>query len=364
MADSIGAFVPLATSALFHYHLNECGVTDLVVYNDCDAFTASTHGQKVALFQMPFPFGADSAFTDTFNHCVAICDSVVVLCSELHGRTVEFIGQNDKSNIVYFVCGALNFDMQYSKVYSWHDWFITTKHFYKYVKPDFLDQLQPYAVKERMFDVLLGTQKPHRNVAHDYILNNNLEDQVVMTYFKSPTLTHKFDDQDTDEWIWPADFTDVKDRDTDWTVKIVDYQGHRMSLSQIIPTQVYNRTAYTIVAETNTDNDWAFFTEKIVKPILARRMFVVLGNRYYLRALRALGFRTFSDIIDESYDNAELDRAQMAMEQVAWLCQQPQDQILARIKPICDHNYNLMMNTDWYDVYFKPHFARILQMRD
>jgi len=83
----------------------------------------------------------------------------------------------------------------------------------------------------------------------------------------------------------------------------------------------------------------------------------VLGNRYYLQALRNLGFRTFDGIIDESYDTAEFSRPEIAMAQLDWLCSQSQADILAKIKPICDHNFDVMMNTDWYAEYFVPPFT-------
>lgn len=355
MSDAIGVFVPQVTDALFHFHFSNCRLIDkIAVYNDYDTFISSQHERKVACFQMPCPFDGD--FDQEVNIFAAICDTVIILCSELHGRIIDFIRRHDQTNISYFICGALNFDMQHSPVHPWHDWFITTKHFYKHIKPEFLNQLNPYEPKERMFDLLLGTKKAHRDVAYNYVKQNNLNDQVIMTYFKSQTITQKFDEHDNDEWIWPEGYTAPKDRDTNWTVTIVDYQGYRMSLSQIIPIQIYNSSVYTLVAETNAENDWVFFTEKIVKPILARRLFIVLGNRYYLKALQDLGFKTFNDIIDESYDTQEFSRADIAMKQLGWLCSQPQQEILDKIKPICDHNYNLMMNTDWYGQYFISKF--------
>ena len=349
-----GVFVTADTDALFHYHLTKCELVDHVqVYNDLDQFIASSHANKIACFQMPFPFRDEfyQYIDDFYDHC----DRIIILCSELHGRTVGFIGKMDREKISYFVCGALNFEMHCSPVHRWHDWFITSKHFYCYIKPDLLDQLKPYDTKPRAFDILLGTRKPHREQAYNYILKHELEDQVVMTYFKQQTMTQKFEQVDTDEWIWPVDYTAEKNKDTNWTVTIVDYHGHRMSLSQIIPINIYNQTAYTLVAETNVENDWCFFTEKIVKPIIARRLFIVLGNRYYLKHLQDLGFQTFNSIIDESYDSIEWSgqRADSALAQLKWLCRQPQEEILAKIKPIVDHNFNLMMSTDWYDVYFK-----------
>ena len=48
------------------------------------------------------------------------------------------------------------------------------------------------------------------------------------------------------------------------------YLGKLVSLSQIIPVDIYNSTAYSVVCETNYDNHYSFYTEKIVKPIIAK----------------------------------------------------------------------------------------------
>ena len=83
--------------------------------------------------------------------------------------------------------------------------------------------------------------------------------------------------------------------------------------------------------------------------MFAQRLFVVFSCKSYLENLRNLGFKTFSNIIDESYD-LEIDdnkRYAMAFEQVKWLCDQPQEEIYEKLKPIAEHNYNLVMSRDW-----------------
>lgn len=51
-------------------------------------------------------------------------------------------------------------------------------------------------------------------------------------------------------------------------------------------------------------HDINFFTEKIFKPVLALRPFIVLANRGYLKSLKELfGFKTFDKFWDESYDD-------------------------------------------------------------
>jgi hypothetical protein len=120
-------------------------------------------------------------------------------------------------------------------------------------------------------------------------------------------------------------------------------------LSQIIPTQVFNDTAYSIIAETDHDNTLSFFSEKTAKPMIYKRLFVAFRGYKFLQNLKSLGFKTFNGIIDESYDLILDDHARYsaAFEQVCWLCNQDQEVIYDRIRDILEHNYNLIMNTDW-----------------
>jgi hypothetical protein len=92
-------------------------------------------------------------------------------------------------------------------------------------------------------------------------------------------------------------------------------------------------------------------------------LFVVFGGKGHLANLRRHGFQTFNTVIDESYDD-ELDdliRWQKAWDQVEWLKGQPQAEILEKIRPIVEHNFAVMMTTDWYGVFrdqFEQDFAR------
>jgi hypothetical protein len=104
-------------------------------------------------------------------------------------------------------------------------------------------------------------------------------------------------DVNSSTWFWEDEGLEVIDTDLKWTVSQVIYYGYKISLSQVVPIKAYNQTAYSVVAETNFADDFVFHTEKIVKPILARRLFIVFGGHQYLKNLRQLGFKTFNNII-------------------------------------------------------------------
>ena len=154
---------------------------------------------------------------------------------------------------------------------------------------------------------------------------------------------------DKSKFQFEMEGTIFPDSEIEYTHTLINYYGYDVSLSQIIPIEIYNQTAYSIIAETNSENYCTFFTEKTVKPILAKRLFIVFSGQYFLQNLRKLGFKTFDGILDESYDlieNPQL-RFDCAFSQIEYLITQPQEEILSLIKPIVEHNQQLMLNTDW-----------------
>ena len=294
-----------------------------------------------AVFHMPYPY--DSSFDSKISHALAVCSQIIILVSELHAESTRFIVNHQHPRIRYFICGAVE---GYPSGY-WMDWFITTCDFYR--STNILDQLNPYRIKPRSFDILLGWSKPHRDFVYNFIINNNnLRDHVIMTYLTDRTKSIE------QQGIWDV----TVPTDTFNTITRINHLGSSATLSQIIPIDVYNSTAYTVVCETNWDNHYSFYTEKIVKPILAKRLFVVFSGQHYLRNLRRLGFKTFDSIIDETYDTVADHnlRFQLACEQIQYLINQPQNKVLDKIKPIVDHNKQVMLETDWYG-----NFARELR---
>jgi len=64
----------------------------------------------------------------------------------------------------------------------------------------------------------------------------------------------------------------------------------------------YTKTDIEVVLETLFDDDRLHLTEKILRPIAIGQPFLLVATHGSLAYLRAYGFKTFSDIIDESYD--------------------------------------------------------------
>lgn len=352
---NVNIYFPQESARVFQYHLNKLGnrlFNEWTFYNDIDAFKNSNRDtRRVACFQIPYPWNPkfEKQIDDIYDHT----DHILILGSELHAPIVNFIERYDKEKIAYFLCGNVRGPIRSAKTYKFLDWFTTTVHFYKHVNPSILYNLRPFETKPLMFDALLGRKKPHRDLAHRFIQDNNLIDQSITTYINAHEFKH---DDNPSTWQWESNGVEnfeESSKKIEFTVDRVMYHGYNMSVSQIMPFDIYNQTAYSLVAETNCENSHVFFTEKTIKPILARRLFIILSNRFSLAALRRLGFKTFNGIIDESYDEIldPIERHIAALEQLEWLCNQNQADILAQARPIIEHNFNLMYGTDWYNLF-------------
>jgi hypothetical protein len=71
---------------------------------------------------------------------------------------------------------------------------------------------------------------------------------------------------------------------------------------KLINQDFYTNAYWNIVVETHFKQQTIFLTEKTFKPILNMQPFVLAGNPYSLKMLKQLGYKTFNDVIDETYD--------------------------------------------------------------
>ena len=321
--------------------------SNLVVkrYFDLDQFERDQNIKKVSVFHTPYPYlKVKKDFEKRVDRAFNASHQLVILTSELHDETVDFILNHSHPKILHLVCGTVD-GIETKK---WMDWFITSTDFYK--QNPILETLTPYALKEKTFDILLGQQKYHRNIIYNYIKQQQLDHRVVMTYLNN--LNKIVEGVNNNGWIWPAGDLKLLDKDLRGTISQVLWQGQDLTLSQVVPINIYNQTAYSIVAETKFSNHYSFYTEKTVKPILGKRLFLAFSGQHFLQNLRSMGFKTFDGIIDESYDLvSDIDlRGKLIIQQMEYLFNQDQHKILESVKPIAEHNYKILMETPWHEL--------------
>lgn len=96
--------------------------------------------------------------------------------------------------------------------------------------------------------------------------------------------------------------------------------------------------------------DVCFLTEKTFKPIYYKMPFIIIGDPGTLTKLKNLGYKTFNDYWDESYDltmNME-ERMEKICNLIENLSEMPIEMLQAIVQdmqPILDHNYNILQSS-------------------
>lgn len=102
----------------------------------------------------------------------------------------------------------------------------------------------------------------------------------------------------------------------------------------------------SIISETHFDDDQGtiFLSEKTFKTIACQSPFLILGNRGSLKKLKELGYITFHDIIDESYDDLEsVHRMNSIVDEIRKWESNPDKFIhFSWLYPILEHNIEVM----------------------
>jgi len=115
----------------------------------------------------------------------------------------------------------------------------------------------------------------------------------------------------------------------------------------------YKRTFISVISETLTNRNCLFLSEKIWKPIVIGHPFMVFGNKGTLKYLKELGYKTFSDWIDESYDEEE-DNLKRC------------DMIINELKKFQKYNIKELksMREEMYSIckYNKNHFINLFEL--
>lgn len=268
----------------------------------------------------------------------------------------------DRPNVDIVMTGAANFFPEHARIWRTETFFGESYKLYRRFPQD-LDNDHFSKVKPLYFDALLGTKsRLPRAFIHDHLLQTHADKNIVRVYGHHHP--YHFSHVSQDEYILPEGMS-LKPEQMHrnfFAAAMVDYRGVETMICMIVPMNVYEQTAYSIVAETYVTNEFNFYTEKTAKPILGRRLFVAFAGQYHLRNLRRLGFQTFHGIIDETYDTVEdpEQRWAMAMDQVDCLIAQDQAPILEKIRPIVEHNFSVMMGRDWAEAANAMIIERIL----
>lgn len=199
-------------------------------------------------------------------------------------------------------------------------------------------------LRPKHFMTLNLKPRPHRLALMLFLLQRNYMSQGIVTYIGNPDVAPQVNVPpsvrallelvDNNEEILQQ-FTRLEalrpitfERDAEEATGI---WSKPQEVSRIIPEIHYYKelridTYVELVTETYfDDNSNLYITEKTLRPILRFQPFIHLGTPYVLRELQQMGFKTFSPLIDESYDTMldPAERMAAILKEVDRLCAMP-----------------------------------------
>ena len=277
--------------------------------------------------------------TKTIQQLLNKTRKLIVVVEEPTGDFYQFVRALSDPRIVIFSPVVANFSI--ANLHTLVTWCGQPDNYYAI--EDWAKKLQSQLYlgldRPKKFDCLLGANKPHRDQVEQLYKSSAYQDQFIYSYFKDRV----------NQGIWSRNVDRAKT--TTYRVRADPLDGRFVSISYLLPVEIYNETFYSIVSETLYTNHYSQFTEKTAKPIVAGRPFVVFTGQHYLRNLRTLGFQTFGAVIDESYDAVEDDteRFARAWQQVELLCQLDPASVMQELQSVIAHNQQHFLLTSWMD---------------
>jgi hypothetical protein len=269
----------------------------------------------------------------------------VLVTTEKNSDTVKQIQKRYNWPVVYY----------FHHAFSANDWF----RGYRYC-PLLIDPTQRTLTKKYItFNRLTSGHRVYRSLLISELIKRNILDQGYVSYNDTCPDGNNYQENLLTSRLVPLDIATEAIANIN-SIKLplrVDYQTHNFIPNHSFVLSAIEQTQESfcyLVTETCYWDQKDHLTEKIFKPIVSRMPFVLAGPAHNLRYLREYGFQTFSQWIDESYDDIEdpLLRMQAIGETMSKICGcslKELETILKEMTPVLEHNYNLFYSNDFLD---------------
>lgn len=178
---------------------------------------------------------------------------------------------------------------------------------------------------QKRFLALTARAQLHRVAAFAEFLRMDLLSYMHWSFLNKDTYFRPEDVNSLQHWLGPMSAS--------WQTQVGDflrgsphYLDQMDELNQVncqLPIKAMEESGMQIVLETDMFSSGSgFLSEKTFKPILFRQPFCIFGHSGSLSYLRILGYESYPEIIDESYDNCEDPklRFQKLLNEIKRLC--------------------------------------------
>jgi len=126
---------------------------------------------------------------------------------------------------------------------------------------------------------------------------------------------------------------------------LIEGKSNIHQTSKNLYCEFYKNFAIDIVTETVYNYPYTQVTEKTIRPIVHKRMFIIVGSPGMLSLLQSKGFKTFSPFINEEYDTIQdpHKRIECIVEELTRISKFSIDEIrqtMLQYKDTLKHNYD------------------------
>jgi hypothetical protein len=175
-----------------------------------------------------------------------------------------------------------------------------------------------HTFKDRYFSSLSRINRSHRTKATFLLCQEEISKQALISHdtvdpVSVEHLFRNYDQQKVKDWISQLPLTvDRKDFTTNWALDN-DYD------------QIHNQTLFQIVNETEANDKYntaLFYSEKTFRPISQLQPFIIYGQQYCNKYLKNIGYKTYEDWFDYSFDNEPDDtkRYELLLDSIKKTC--------------------------------------------
>jgi hypothetical protein len=111
------------------------------------------------------------------------------------------------------------------------------------------------------------------------------------------------------------------------------------------PASSYRESCISIVLESRVTQPWPNISEKTLNSIIQRKPFIIVGAHGVLKMMRDMGFKTFNDYWDESYDEEIYNDSRIVkicnlVNDLSMMTIDEMRDMYANMSPILEHNFN------------------------
>ena len=261
-----------------------------------------------------------------------IYDAILLLHSEKHSENLAKYEQVGFVGVYWWAHAAIA-----------SDWYRYAKHDSE-LAFNFDNIRQDFLVYNRAWS---GTRE-YRLKFTELIVNENLQSNCRMTFSQTCDSQH---------------YSSFNFKNSALSISRRDLQAHfdpctiDATASADYHAPDYAHTAIEIVLETLFDDTRWHLTEKSLRPIACGRPFMLAGTPGSLEYLRSYGFKTFGNLIDESYDciTDPVSRLQCIVKEMKRISNLPRNQkiqLWQSLYEIADRNKQLFFSDTWQQQIF------------